>query len=87
MINKISHYNTLYKKQISLVKYFKDLNVNPDVIKIDVEGAEVLVLKGAKKLISISIKTKNIFKYSSRKSQSNWSERRSVAWMDKQSKL
>ena len=53
-INKISHYNTLYKKQISLDNYFKDLDVNPDVIKIDVEGAEVLVLKGAKKLLSIS---------------------------------
>ena len=53
-INKISHYNTLYKKQISLDNYFKDLDVNPDVIKIDVEGAEVLVIKGAKKLITKS---------------------------------
>ena len=54
MIEKISHYNTVYKKQVSLDNYFKDLDVVPNVIKIDVEGAEVLVMKGAKKLITKS---------------------------------
>jgi len=54
MIDKISHYNTIYKKQVSLDNHFKDLSVIPDIIKIDVEGAEVLVIKGAKKLITKS---------------------------------
>jgi len=54
MIDKISHYNTVYKKQVSLDNYFKDLDVVPNVIKIDVEGAEVLVMNGAKKLITKS---------------------------------
>jgi len=40
-----------FKKQISLDDFFCDNNLIPDIIKIDVEGAEVDVLDGAFKLL------------------------------------
>ena len=54
MIEKISSYSTTKKKQISLDSYFGGKDINPDIIKIDVEGAELLVLEGAKQLILTS---------------------------------
>ncbi|PCI29368.1 MAG: hypothetical protein COB67_04235 [SAR324 cluster bacterium] len=39
------------KKQISVDEFCQDMKIIPDVIKIDVEGAEIEVLKGAKKTL------------------------------------
>jgi len=51
MIEKLSSYKSTMKKQVSLDSYFDGKDINPDIIKIDVEGAELLVLEGARKLI------------------------------------
>lgn len=48
--NGVDTINT-YHKQISLDDFCKDNNVMPDVIKIDVEGAEFFVLDGASEII------------------------------------
>ncbi|SFV67609.1 hypothetical protein MNB_SUP05-5-836 [hydrothermal vent metagenome] len=48
--NNVDAINTSHK-QISLDDFCAQNNIIPDVIKIDVEGAEFLVLEGAKKLI------------------------------------
>jgi len=41
-----------YKRQISLDDFCSKNNIIPDVIKIDVEGAEIKVLHGAKNILS-----------------------------------
>ena len=45
-------YEKILITQISLDEYCIAKNLHPDVIKIDVEGAEINVLKGARKIIS-----------------------------------
>ncbi|NQT06171.1 MAG: FkbM family methyltransferase [Candidatus Omnitrophica bacterium] len=44
-------YNKVYRKQVSLDDFCRDENIIPEVIKIDVEGAEIEVLKGAEKML------------------------------------
>lgn len=41
-------YITTYKKQITLDSFFENSTLKPELIKIDVEGAEVKVLQGAR---------------------------------------
>ena len=43
--------NETHKKQVSIDSYCADNNLHPDLIKIDVEGAEINVLKGARRVI------------------------------------
>ena len=45
-------FNKTSKMQISIDSYCKNHNIKPDLIKIDVEGAEIDVLKGARETIS-----------------------------------
>ena len=45
-------YRQVYKEQISLDDFIKNFKVGPEVIKIDVEGSECNVLKGACRIIS-----------------------------------
>lgn len=47
----INRYSPVYRKQISLDDFTRDFNLDPDVIKIDVEGSEYNILKGAGKVI------------------------------------
>lgn len=54
-IDKTSSFELTTKKQIILDNYFLGKDFSPDVIKIDVEGAEILVLRGARNII---VKTK-----------------------------
>jgi len=51
-VDKISSFEPIIKKQISLDNFFLGKNIHPNVIKIDVEGAELFVLKGAKNIIT-----------------------------------
>lgn len=46
-----STYKITYKKQVSLDDFCTDNRIYPEVIKIDVEGAEIKVLKGAKNVL------------------------------------
>jgi hypothetical protein len=48
---------------IVLNEYFKN-NINIDFIKIDVEGAEILVLNGMKNIISNNMNLKIMIEYS-----------------------
>ncbi len=50
---KNDSYKITYKNQISLDGFCRDNGVIPEVIKIDVEGAEIDVLKGAQKTLKI----------------------------------
>jgi len=43
----IERYKKVHREQVSLDDFCKDSGVKPDVIKIDVEGAECHVLTGA----------------------------------------
>ena len=53
IVNNINRkFNKISKKQISIDSYCKDHNIKPDLIKIDVEGAEIDVLRGARETIS-----------------------------------
>lgn len=45
-------YSEVYREQVSLDDFTKRFKLNPDVIKIDVEGSECNVLKGAYEIIS-----------------------------------
>tara|TARA_B100001250_G_C19569478_1_gene686997 strand:+ start:551 stop:808 length:258 start_codon:yes stop_codon:yes gene_type:complete len=47
-------YKKTIRKQITLDSYCKNNNVSPDIIKIDVEGAEWFVLNGARNTIQQS---------------------------------
>lgn len=47
----INLYSKVYREQISLDDFVKRTNLTPDVIKIDVEGYECNVLKGARRII------------------------------------
>lgn len=51
LINNESKKDYLSVKAISLDKFFKKKRTKPNVIKIDVEGAELLVLKGMQSLL------------------------------------
>ena len=51
-ITKNQEYKKNVRKQITLDEYCSRHNLSPEVIKIDVEGAELRVLKGAKNTIS-----------------------------------
>ena len=42
---------TVYKKQVSLDDFCSQNSIVPEVIKIDVEGAEISVLEGAKEIL------------------------------------
>ena len=53
-VDKISSYEEVIKKQISLDSFFLDKKITPNSMKIDVEGAEIFVLNGAKNLIKLS---------------------------------
>lgn len=55
--NLIKDEKHLLVQSISLDSFFKNKNVKPMVIKIDVEGAELLVLKGMQNLL----KNENLF--------------------------
>lgn len=50
---KISRNGKIEVNVITLDKYIKRSKISPDIMKIDVEGAEVSVLKGARNLIKI----------------------------------
>lgn len=43
---------TIPAESISLDSFFEDKKIKPDVLKIDVEGSEMLILKGMKKLLT-----------------------------------
>lgn len=70
---EISHMSTNVKKilnlqQVTLDSYMSEMDIHPNVIKIDVEGAEVKVLRGAlntlkidKPLIIVSIHSKECY--------------------------
>ncbi len=47
----IRRYSKVLREQITLDDFAKEYKVSPDVIKIDVEGAEYNVLKGANEII------------------------------------
>ena len=52
IVNNLSRkFNKVRKKQVSIDSYCMQYNIKPDLIKIDVEGAEVDVLKGAKNIM------------------------------------
>ena len=51
-IDKVKGYSKNMKSMIQLDSFCDEHNLYPDVMKIDVEGAEVQVLKGAIKIIS-----------------------------------
>ena len=51
-VDKTSSFEPITKQQISLDTFFLGKNIHPNVIKIDVEGAEILVLQGAEKIIT-----------------------------------
>tara|TARA_B100000886_G_scaffold338235_2_gene300627 strand:- start:213 stop:1025 length:813 start_codon:yes stop_codon:yes gene_type:complete len=53
-VEKIDSFDHTIKRQISLDEYFLDKKIYPDVIKIDVEGSELLVLRGATRIIKQS---------------------------------
>ena len=40
-------------KSVSLDDFCKSKNLKPDILKVDIEGSEVDLLIGAKKIISI----------------------------------
>ena len=46
-------YDSIQKHQITLDKFCNELNLAPQLIKIDTEGAEVRILQGAKKIIQM----------------------------------
>jgi FkbM family methyltransferase len=48
----INRYLQVYREQISLDNFAEDFNITPDVIKVDVEGSECDVLKGARGVIA-----------------------------------
>lgn len=47
----IARYSKVFREQVTLDNFTEESKVKPDVIKIDVEGAEYNVLKGANELI------------------------------------
>ena len=49
--NEKTNYQLTKVTQISLDSYFENNQYSPDIMKIDVEGAEINVLVGAKKTI------------------------------------
>ncbi|MCP4914398.1 MAG: FkbM family methyltransferase [Oligoflexia bacterium] len=53
-VDKTEGNSTNYKEMIQIDSFCERENIYPDVVKIDVEGAEVLVLNGAKKAFSKS---------------------------------
>jgi len=56
-VDKISSFDQTLKKQISLDEHFFKRKIYPNVIKIDVEGAELFVLIGAEKIIKKGMPT------------------------------
>ncbi|MDC0931506.1 FkbM family methyltransferase [Methylophilaceae bacterium] len=53
IVNNLNRkFNKTSKKQITIDLYCNAHNIKPDLIKIDVEGAEIDVLRGARKTIS-----------------------------------
>lgn len=48
----IGRYTKVHREQISLDDFHRKSGIKPDVIKIDVEGAECNVLKGAREVIA-----------------------------------
>jgi FkbM family methyltransferase len=49
--NSLAH--TVRVRTLSLDRYCLDHTIRPDLIKVDVEGAEILVLEGARGLLSL----------------------------------
>ena len=67
--NEKRNFDKTFKKQVSIDSYCKINNLCPDLIKIDVEGAEINVLRGAtdtikrfKPLIFLSVHPNQILK-------------------------
>lgn len=54
VVKNFKKYREACKKQASLDDFCRDENIIPEVMKIDVEGAEVRVLKGARKMLKES---------------------------------
>lgn len=53
IINIKTEFKKTYKQQITLDDFCFKNNIKPEVIKIDIEGAEYLALRGAKKIINM----------------------------------
>ncbi|WP_455756647.1 FkbM family methyltransferase [Sulfurimonas sp.] len=51
IVNVKDNFVKTYKKQITLDSFCKEQNLRPDLLKIDVEGAEYFVLNGASEII------------------------------------
>ncbi|MBI4127239.1 FkbM family methyltransferase [Candidatus Peregrinibacteria bacterium] len=45
-------FGTTTVKSVSLDEFIKEMNIDPDLLKIDVEGAETMVVEGAKQFLS-----------------------------------
>ncbi len=54
--NEVNGYDLIQVDSISLDDYCFQKNVNPDIIKIDVEGAEMKVLQGMSRILSGPVK-------------------------------
>lgn len=50
--NKNRKFNETQKEQVSIDSYCKKNKLQPDLIKIDVEGAEISVLRGARLILA-----------------------------------
>jgi len=50
--NESRQFDETHKKQVSIDSYCEKNNLRPDLIKIDVEGAEINVLRGARRVMA-----------------------------------